>query len=195
MTPSANTPASGAATIGVFCGSSAGDDPAFLAEAAALGRLMGAAGMDMVFGGGAIGLMGETARAMREMGRPVHGVLPDFLRGLEPPMTNGETVEITADLQERKRRMLALADGFVILPGGLGTLDEFFEVITSVQLAVFAKPIVVLDTKNFYAPLKALLEHVARHGFVKAESLEACRFVATPQQAVEALQDGLKQRG
>lgn len=191
MTTTANTPSPRAAMIGVFCGSSCGNDPAFLAEAAALGRLMGAAGMAMVFGGGNIGLMGETARAMRDLDRPVHGVLPDFLRHLEPPMTNGETVEITADLQERKRRMLALADGFVVLPGGLGTLDEFFEIITSVQLGVFAKPIVVLDTKNFYAPLKALLDHLAAQGFVKPESLQACRFVATPQQAVEALRHDL----
>ncbi len=180
-----------ARTIGIFCGSSDGADPAYAAAAMELGRRMGEAGLAMVFGGGNIGLMGRTARALREAGQPVHGVLPEFLRYLEPPMTNGETLEITPDLQERKRRMLALADGFAILPGGLGTLDEFFEVITSVQLDVFAKPIVVLDTDGFYAPLKALLEHVVERGFAKAENLALCRFVATPDEAVAALRAGL----
>ncbi len=111
---------------------------------------------------------------MRETGQPVHGVLPDFLRHLEPPMTNGETVEITTDLQERKRRMLEEADGFVILPGGLGTLDEFFEVITSAQLDVFAKPIVVLDTNGFYAPLEGAAATCDRSGICQARSRAIC---------------------
>lgn len=192
MSSSRNIPSfpAGSRTIAVFCGSSVGNDPAFVAAARALGRLIGAAGMNMVFGGGAIGLMGEAAKAVREAGCPVHGVLPDFLRHLEPPMTNGETVEITTDLQERKRRMLEEADGFAILPGGLGTLDEFFEVLTSAQLGVFARPIVVLDTNGFYAPLKALLDHVVAQGFAKAENLALACFVATPEEAVEALRVG-----
>jgi len=179
-----------AAAICVFCGSSHGADPAYEAAARELGTLIGEAGMDMVFGGGDIGLMGEAARAVRATGRKVTGILPQFLRHLEPPLTNGELVEITTDLQERKRRMLALSDGFVILPGGLGTLDEFFEVISSVQLGVFAKPIVVLDTAAFYAPLKALLRHVVGAGFAKSETVALCRFVATPQQAMAALTEG-----
>jgi hypothetical protein len=106
-------------------------------------------------------------------------------------MTNGETLEITTDLQERKRRMLEEANGFVILAGGLGTLDEFFEVITSAQLEVFAKPIIVLNTNGFYTPLKALLEHVVAQGFAKASALELCRFAATVEDAMEALRKGL----
>lgn len=183
------------ATIGVFCGSSYGSDPAYEAAARELGALLGAAGMAMVFGGGDIGLMGEAARAVRKAGRKVTGVLPQFLRHLEPPLINGEEVTITADLQERKRRMLADSDAFAVLPGGLGTLDEFFEVITSAQLGVFAKPIVVIDTDGFYAPLKALLEHVVRHGFAKRESLDLCRFVATPDAAIAALREGLSAGG
>lgn len=196
MSSPRNTPSfpAGSRSIAVFCGSSVGNDPVFVEAARTFGQLLGVAGMNMVFGGGAIGLMGEAAKAVRGTGRPVHGVLPDFLRHLEPPMTNGETVEITADLQERKRRMLDEADGFAILPGGLGTLDEFFEVITSAQLDVFAKPIVVLNTNGFYAPLEALLQHVIDQGFAKAQSRDLCRFVATPQQAVEALRAGLGDR-
>jgi len=184
-----------AARIGVFSGSSYGAHPAFEAAARELGTLIGRAGMEMVFGGGDIGLMGEAARAVRKAGRKVSGILPEFLRHLEPPLIDGERVEITADLQERKRRMLALADAFVVLPGGLGTLDEFFEVVTSAQLNVFAKPIVVINTGGFYEPLKALLEHVVRHGFAKPESLELCRFVATPEEAMAAIDEGLARGG
>ena len=190
-----NTLSARAARIGVFCGSSYGAHPAYEAAARELGTLIGRAGMEMVFGAGDIGLMGEAARAVRKAGRKVTGILPEFLRHLEPPLIDGERVRITADLQERKRHMLALADGFVVLPGGLGTLDEFFEVITSVQLGVFAKPIVVIDTDGFYAPLRALLEHVVRHGFAKPESLDLCRFVATPGQAMAVLREGLSVGG
>lgn len=182
-------------TIGVFCGSSYGSDPAYEAAARELGTLLGAAGMAMVFGGGDIGLMGEAARAVRKAGQKVTGVLPQFLRHLEPPLINGEDVVIAGDLQERKRRMLADSDGFVILPGGLGTLDEFFEVVTSAQLGVFAKPIAVIDTDGFYAPLKALLEHVVARGFAKPESRDLCRFVATPQEAMAVLHAGLSRGG
>jgi uncharacterized protein (TIGR00730 family) len=191
MTAPGHSPSARTATICVFCGSSHGNDPDYEAAARRLGTLIGGAGMDMVFGGGDIGLMGEAARAVRKAGRKVTGVLPQFLRHLEPPLINGELVEITTDLQERKRRMLELSDAFVILPGGLGTLDEFFEVISSVQLGVFAKPIVVLDTAGFYAPLKALLRHVVEAGFAKSETVALCRFVATPREAMDALREGL----
>lgn len=170
--------------ICVFCGSSPGGDPAYAEAARKLGTMIAKTGMEMVFGGGAVGLMGETARAARNGGRTVTGILPEFLRHLEPPLTNGETVEITADLQERKRRMLALADAFVILPGGFGTLDEFFEVLTSAQLRVLDKPIIVVDTNGFYAPLKALLAHVVKAGFAKTENLALVHFAATPEDAI-----------
>ncbi len=178
-------------SVCVFCGSSHGSHKAYAEAAARLGRLLGEAGMNLVFGGGDIGLMGETARAVRAAGRRVTGILPEFLRYLEPPLTNGETLEIATDLQERKRRMLALADAFVILPGGLGTLDEFFEVITSAQLKVLPKPIVVLDTDGFYTPLRLLLEHVVKQGFAREEVLALCRFVPTADEAVAVLRAAL----
>lgn len=173
-----------APVVCVFCGSTPGRDPAYAKAARKLGKALGKAGMEIVFGGGNVGLMGEMARSVRATGRKVTGILPEFLRHLEPPLTNGETIEITTDLQERKRRMLALADAFVILPGGLGTLDEFFEVITSAQLNVLKKPIAVVDTNGFYAPLRSLLEHVVKTGFAKPESLALVHFAATPEQAI-----------
>src|ERR1700761_3282068 len=113
-------------TICVFCGSSLGSDPMFAEAARETGRLIAAHGYKMLFGGGGLGLMGETARSARDAGAPVRGILPEFLRDLEPPLDHGERVEIVPDMGSRKRRMLALSDAFLILPGGIGTLDEFF---------------------------------------------------------------------
>ena len=184
-----------ARTICVFCGSSPGNDPAYAEAARKLGRLIGENGDRLVFGGGNVGLMGEVARATRAAGGMVIGVLPSFLRGLEPPLKSAEELIITPDLQLRKSRMLALADAFVILPGGLGTLDEYFEVITTTQLRVHAKPIIVVDVQNYYAPLKELLHRVVTQGFARAEIASYHVFVATPRQAMQQVESLLTSRG
>ncbi len=170
----------------VFCGSSVGRDPAHAKAARALGRLIGESGWGLVFGGGDIGLMGEVAEAAYGGGAPVHGIMPAFLRHLEPPLKRGERLTFTADLQKRKGLMLK-AHAFIILPGGLGTLDEFFEVVTSAQLGALDKPIVVLNTKNYFAPLRALMRHIVREGFARAETAKLCTFVATPKAAMAAI--------
>jgi len=111
-----------------------------------LGRLIAAKGFSLVFGGGGLGLMGQVARAARDAGAPVIGVLPEFLRALEPPLKSAEELIITPDLYQRKDRMMAMASGFIILPGGLGTLDEFFEVLTAAQLVLAATDSLVVAT-------------------------------------------------
>ena len=141
----------------------------------------------LVFGGGGVGLMGEVARAARDAGAPVIGVLPAFLRSLEPPLKSAEELIITPDLQQRKTRMLALADAFVILPGGLGTLDEYFEVITTTQLRVHAKPIIVINVAGYFDALQALLDRVVEQGFARLEIASYHEFVATPAEAMERL--------
>jgi len=171
----------------VFCGSSMGNDAAYAEAARRLGALIAENGMSLLFGGGDVGLMGEAARAVRAGGARVLGVLPAFLRYLEPPLTNGEELEITPDLQQRKARMLSLADAFVILPGGFGTMDEFFEVLTSAQLDVFKKPIVVVNTNGYFGLLRDLLAHMVRSGFAHEDSAALCRFVATPEEAMDAI--------
>ena len=173
--------------ICVFCGSSHGTDPAYAAAAKRLGELIAGSGFGLVFGGGNVGLMGEVARAARDAGTTVQGILPEFLKHLEPPLATREDVIVTADLQTRKGLMLSLSDAFVILPGGLGTLDEFFEVATSAQLRVFAKPIVVMDVNGYFAPLQTLLEHVVAHGFAKPEILSHYRVETTPENVVASL--------
>lgn len=173
--------------ICVFCGSSRGADPAYAAAAKRLGELIAAHGYGLVFGGGNVGLMGEVARAARDGGASVKGILPEFLKHLEPPLATKEKVIITADLQSRKALMLSLADAFLILPGGLGTLDEYFEVVTSAQLRVFAKPIVVIDVGGYFAPLTAVMEHVVERGFAKPEILSHFLVEATPDDAIVSL--------
>jgi len=128
-----------------------------------------------------------VARAARAAGAPVIGILPTFLRAIEPPLKSAEELIITPDLQQRKARMLALADAFVILPGGLGTLDEYFEVITTTQLRVHAKPIIVVNVEGYFDPLRALLDRVVEQGFACTDIGSYHEFVATPAEAIERL--------
>ncbi len=181
--------------ICVFCGSSSGNDLVYAKTAFELGRHIGESGYRLVFGGGAVGLMGEVARAARSAGAPIIGILPAFLRGVEPPLKSAEELVITPDLQQRKSRMLTLADAFVILPGGLGTLDEFFEVITTTQLKVHTKPVIVVDVAGYFAPLRALLDQVVAHGFARPEIVTHQDFVATPAEAMARITLRLSARG
>jgi uncharacterized protein (TIGR00730 family) len=171
-------------SVCVFCGSSFGRDPVFAEAARETGRLIAAHGYDMVFGGGGVGLMGETAQAARDGGAKVTGILPEFLRGQEPPLASGETIEIVPDMGVRKRRMLELSDAFVILPGGIGTLDEFFEVIVEKQLGQLPKPIVILNLNHFYDPLIQLLNHTASLEFVRPDLEHLFRVALSPDQAM-----------
>jgi uncharacterized protein (TIGR00730 family) len=178
-------------TICVFCGSSMGHGEEFAAAARRMGTLIGEAGFAFLFGGGSLGLMGEAARAARDEGAPILGILPEFLRHLEPPLKSAEELVITPDLYQRKERMLVLGDAFVILSGGLGTLDEFFEVLTSAQLGVHQKPIIVVNTAGFYDPLKALLDHVVSRGFARKEIAALFTMVETPDEAMAVIRQAL----
>jgi uncharacterized protein (TIGR00730 family) len=178
--------------ICVFCGSSNGADPAFAEAARSLGTLIAENGYRMIFGGGGLGLMGETARAARDAGAPVTGILPEFLRHLEPPMRDPEQLIVVPTLFARKERMIDMADAFVVLPGGIGTVDEFFEVLGAAQLGQHAKPIVVLNLDGFFGPLEALLDFIVKTGFAHYEFSSHYRMVATPQDVIAALADAFK---
>lgn len=181
--------------ICVFCGSSFGADPAYAEAAGTLGKLIAGRGWSLVFGGGGPGLMGVVARAVRDGGAQVSGVLPDFLRWVERPPEWEHELEITPDLQTRKTRMLDLADAFVVLPGGPGTMDEFFEVLTSAQLRVLGKPIVLVNIKNYFAPLDALLQHLLKEGFARPAMFDVFATVETPEAAVELIEKKLGRAG
>lgn len=174
-------------SICVFCGSASGDDPAFAAAARRTGALIGAAGARLVFGGGGHGLMGEVARATRAAGGSILGIMPDFLRRYEMPPEWQQELTLTVDLQQRKTQLLDESDAFIVLPGGPGTMDEFFEVVTSASLNVLPKPILVVDVKGYFAPLAALMEHMNRHGFVRPDVFNRYALVATPDEAMDTI--------
>jgi uncharacterized protein (TIGR00730 family) len=177
--------------ICVFCGSSFGTDPAFAEAARIIGAGIAQMGARFVFGGGVPGLMGEAARAAREAGTQVVGILPGFLRDVEPPPNQGETTEIVSDLFVRKQKMIALSDAFVVLPGGLGTFDEFFEVLTAAQLHVESKPIVVVNVNGYFEPLDALVRNAIKMGFARDTALSLYDMADGPEAALATLKRSL----
>ena len=156
-------------SVAVFCGARPGADPAHAEAARALGAALADAGMTLIYGGGGIGLMGEVARAAVEAGGRVRGIIPEFLTRIERPYDALTELEVTGSMHTRKTRMYELADAFVTLSGGLGTLDETVEVLTWRQLGLHDKPIVVLDVAGWARPFLALLDAVIAQGFA-AES-------------------------
>ena len=168
----------------VYCGSSSGTRPEFADEARALGRAIAEAGCGLVYGGGRVGLMGLVADAVLDAGGHVHGVIPEHLVRAETAHTGLSVLDVVESMHERKARMAELAAGFVVLPGGFGTFDEAFEILTWNQLGLIAKPLVFLDGTGFYAPLLNALDEVVAAGFV-AERFRAIAAVAsTPEEAV-----------
>ena len=154
-------------SVTVFCGSSAGADPAYAAAATSLGRGIAAAGMALVFGGGNVGLMGVTAGAALAAGAHVTGIIPDFLRQREVEFPGLTELIVTDSMHTRKRRLFALADAFVVMPGGLGTFDETIEILTWKQLGQHHKPIILVDILGWAQPFITLVEQVIARGFAR----------------------------
>ncbi len=150
----------------VYCGSSAGTDPAFAATAREFGKILAANGVRLVYGGGSIGLMGALAGSVIEHGGQVTGVIPEFLTAAERPRRLAQELIVTRDMHECKRTMFERADAFVALPGGLGTLEELVEQMTWAQLGRHKKPILVANINGFWDPLLALVDHMRVLGLV-----------------------------
>jgi TIGR00730 family protein len=156
----------------VFCGSRPGVGEVYVDAAVQLGRLLASRGIELVYGGGNVGLMGTLADAVMEAGGRVTGVMPDFLVRKEIAHQGITSLEIVASMHERKQRMVELSDGFVALPGGFGTLDELCEVLTWAQLGIHVKPCALLNVDGFFDPFVGFLEHAAQQGFIKPLHLE-----------------------
>lgn len=155
------------ARICVYCGSGPGTDPAFIAAATALGAAMAKEGIGLVYGGGDMGMMGAVADAVRGNGGTVTGIIPEFLLNKERAGFNGEGLVVTRDMHERKRKMFEMADAFVAMPGGVGTLEEIVEQMTWAQLGQHRKPILLLSIGGFWTPLLDLLDHMASEQFIR----------------------------
>ena len=152
--------------VAVYCGSNSGNDPAYAEAAASLGRTLAKRGIRLVYGGGQVGLMGVVADAVMESGGEVYGVITEALVAREVSHRGLARLQVVGTMHERKAAMADAADAFVMLPGGFGTLDEFFEVLTWTQLGIHAKPCGVLDVAGFFAPLRALVDGAVAAGFV-----------------------------
>lgn len=167
----------------VYCGSGLGTDPAYAEAARGLGRILAAAQIRLVYGGGSLGLMGTLARSVMEHGGKVTGIIPEFLVARERMMRDVDELLVTDDMHSRKRAMFDRADGFVALPGGLGTLEETVEMLTWAQLGQHEKPVVLANISGFWQPLIALLTHMRDEEFIR-EGLMARYFVADTVEAI-----------
>ena len=155
--------------ICVYCGSGPGTDPAFVEAARALGEVLAKNRIGLVYGGGSVGMMGEVAMSVLDHGGEVTGIIPEFLMARERALRGTHGLIVTPDMHERKRKMFELADAFVALPGGIGTLEELVEQLTWVQLGQHKKPVLVANIKGFWEPLCALIEHMKKLEFIRGD--------------------------
>jgi uncharacterized protein (TIGR00730 family) len=173
-------------SVCVFCGSHPGDDPAYEGAARALGETLAAMGIELVYGGGHVGLMGAIADAALAAGGEVTGVMPRALVDREIAHTGLTRLHVVGSMHERKAMMSELSEGFVALPGGSGTLEEFFEVLTWAQLGEHGKPCGLLNVAGYYDPLLAVFDHMVDQGFLH-EKYRAMVLVETEPTAMLAM--------
>jgi hypothetical protein len=173
--------------VAVYCGSADGNDPAYLAEARALGTAIAAAGLGLVYGGASVGLMGAVADAALAGGAEVIGVLPDVLAGKEIAHAGLTRLELVSTMHERKARMAELADAFLVLSGGYGTLEELLEAVTWAQLRLHNKPVILINTAGYWEGLLAFLDTAVTAGFLKEKNRKLLRVATNADEAVRIL--------
>jgi uncharacterized protein (TIGR00730 family) len=171
----------------VYCGSSPGSDPAFAEAARALGKSLAQNGVRLVYGGGSVGMMGTLARAVLDHGGMATGIIPEFLMDRERPKPITKDMIVTRDMHERKRRMFELADAFVALPGGVGTLEELVEQLTWAQIGQHKKPVLLANVKGFWEPFRDLIIHMDRFGFIYSDLNHSLLMVDTVEEILPKL--------
>ncbi len=177
----------------VFCGSSPGEDPRHREAAARLGRLLAAAGVQLIYGGGHLGLMGVLAEAAMEAGGHVIGVIPEHLTHIERAFTGVSELHVVDSMHTRKRKMFDLADAFAVLPGGMGTMDETFEILTWKQLRLHAKPIIIVNQQGYWDPWLQLASHIIESGFASPSTAGLYAVVNDVDQVLLEAQNQLSQ--
>lgn len=168
--------------ICVFCGSAAGNNPLYASLAAEFGKLLAEGGHSLIYGGGNIGLMGIVADSVLENNGKVIGVIPSFLAEREVAHQGLTQLEIVGTMHERKMRMADLANAFVVLPGGWGTIDEMAEILTWKQLGLINQNLFILNSNNFFDPLLDQMRFMVKEGFLRQENLDLVAVADSPQQ-------------
>lgn len=171
----------------VYCGSSGRGRPSHHNAATSLGETLAEAGVRLVYGGGRIGLMGLVADAVLEGGGEVVGIIPRFLDQVEVGHSGVSQFIVTENMHDRKEKMAQMSDGFVILPGGLGTLDETFEILTWKQLQLHDKPVVIVDVDGYWKPLVELIDNMIAENYARPENRELFRVVGSVDEVLPAL--------
>jgi uncharacterized protein (TIGR00730 family) len=174
--------------ICVFCASSQKIDPKYVHLATEVGTEIARRGHTLVSGGATVSCMGAVTRAARAVGGRTVGVIPQVLVDIEVADTESDELVVTADMRERKGVMDARSDAFLVLPGGIGTLEELFEIWTARVLAIHTKPLVILDPWGLYAPLRSLVEHMYDEGFTRANVFDAITWTSSVEEALEVLE-------
>ena len=173
--------------ISVYCSSAPDIDPAYLELAHAVGIAIGSEGWDLVWGGGAISMMGAVARGVRSTGQQTIGVIPEKLLALEIEDKESTELHVVSDMRSRKAKIEELADAFIVLPGGIGTLEEFFEIWVGSYLKFHNKPIAVCDPHGAFAPLKGAIDHLTELKFMKSGQDHLVTWATTIDGAINAL--------
>ncbi len=178
--------------LAVYCGSAPGTDPAFAEAARQTGEAMAARGIDLVYGGGKLGLMGIVADTVRDGGGNTYGVIPEALVELEVAHTGLTELHTVAGMHERKAMMADLADGFLVLPGGIGTFDELFEAWSWNALGYHAKPFCLVDVGGFWEKMTDFLDHASACGFLSSARRAQLLVAASPEGAIEKLDEAVR---
>lgn len=173
-------------SVCVFCGSSFGNDPSYRQAALDLGQVLAGADLRLVYGGGGVGLMGETARAVHDAGGKVLGIMPQFLRSREILYDDVETRVVT-NMHERKMMMFEESDAFIVLPGGVGTLEEVIELMSWRRLDLHKKPVIFLNVNGFWDPFFTLIDHTLKAQFTPASFRNTYHSVDTVEEVLPAI--------
>jgi hypothetical protein len=176
-------------SICVYCGSADDIHQGFRLAAREMGRVLAERGIHLIYGGGKTGLMGDVADGALEAKGNVTGVITESMNTPELAHTGLTRLEVTKTIHERKARMYDLAEGYIALPGGFGTLDELFETITWAQIGIHEKPVGLLNTRHYYDPLLAMVEHARKEGFIFPEHQQIMVSAGTPQDLLKAMEE------